>query len=506
MNKSNIGSVLHLDINPALLAVNSLLEIVDSRSPSELNLTPILVLRGDERSNAQSSVLSAISSIDSTLDELSALITVTTRLCDKVRNWRLWVSQPLSGVRALPEELLRDIFTLAVNSSFSTKREPTGWRTAIAISQTCSLWRTASIECSVLWDSLKIKHPSHMSLIPVFASRSSMHGLTVAFGESSSRSRHHTPWCDLQANSLPIHAQDAEHIREVHFHDAIAIKALSFSPESLENFRPKWCKAELSRYPERLSGNFPQYFLQSQFISLLGLFHPIQPLDSTSLTTLYLNKASQSDVRELIEISNAPSLSFLQLKNSRFIWQPHGDDDLAVPPAVSNSIETLELVDCFNKFTQTLTDHVVFPRLRSLSIIQEFDITDKLGALSITPLMRAFPLLRKLSLSMPHLRQALEVLNFIAGGPHDPLLPELLCLKIISHCHQRLGELLDENLDRLQSWVHIRLQTSTDSGAEISPLEELHLSEDFIGNHRGWYETHLPAFSIHQSAQPSDHL
>ncbi|KAF8320013.1 hypothetical protein DL93DRAFT_2224922 [Clavulina sp. PMI_390] len=501
-----------LDVRSASSAIQSLADAVDSCSVSELDLFPLLLLDGNKRKQSRSSLESTLASIDSSLANLESLIAMATTLRDKVANWRLWVAQPLSGVRALPEELLREIFTLAVGVRINPEDPTPDWKLALAIRHTCTSWRKTSDGCSMMWRDLTIRNPYNIPLLPLFASRSGAWGLFITFGDASCTGRK-SPWWNVHPNSMPIQPQDAKQMKRLYFIDPMALEALSFSREALNVFAPEWSIAEMDRYLERnrfrerarhwgentarSDWELPQYFLHARRTELLGSFHKTEPLASMHLTALCLHQISQYQIEEVLRISNLPNLSTLELKCARFDRGPRPNegnpsDEL---PTVVSSIVAVELVECAEDFIRSLPQNLVFPRLESLSITQESDLND-MGNLATIPLISASPLIRRLCISMPWLEQALDLLNSITTNPAGQILPDLRFLKVMRHFRHLYVEATPEELDGLQLWVLERQRASAVRGSVQCPLEGLHLSEEFIGDHRDWFEANLPLFSV----------
>ncbi|KAF8320014.1 hypothetical protein DL93DRAFT_1921940 [Clavulina sp. PMI_390] len=497
-------SPFYLEVRSASSVIDSLLEkVTASLSPSLLQFPPLILLEEGERKKARATTDSSLDTIDSTLAELASLISLAEALRDRVAKLRVWVAQPLSGIRALPEELLTEIFCISVNNNYCPNNRYIGWRMTLSIRHTCSWWRTVSDRCSGLWQDIGIRHPSQMPLLPMFTSRSGVRGLDVMFELPDHPNR--APWLNVDAKSISIKAQDAKNIRGLYIVDPLVLRALSFSPKSLDVFSPKWCSATFNQSGNYSYLNLPPYFLRASSIVLNGLPGPISPMTSSHLTALFLHRISQHQIEELLRISALPHLSFLRLKSSIFRGNFDEGSFSTRPPTILNSVETLELVFCENKFTHSLAHYVVLPRLTSLYFLQDEKDCDELGASAITPLLICFPLLARLALCMPQLRYALDVLQNLNYGLLGPKLPKLHSLKIVGHPEQQDSGLTDDNLDDLRSWVRGRLQASRSGGTQpdVHPLEELHLSKDFLGKHRGWYEENLPVFSLCEFSHPT---
>ncbi|KAF8310494.1 hypothetical protein DL93DRAFT_2099414 [Clavulina sp. PMI_390] len=443
MNQPATISPLNSAAREASSAVNSLLETVAGLSPSELNLTPLLLLNEAQRNDARSSLHLSLASIDSALTEVASLIT-TAR-------------SPLSGIRALPDEILRDIFRISVHTSYSPEDLFTGWRMALSISHTCSLWRTVSIGCSALWDELRIIHPYQMPLLQIFASRSGSLRLVALFGESA-RLPEREPWgANADTESIPIRAEDAKNIEAAHFSDATALNTLYFSPESLDSFSPKLCTVSFTRRATQLSVELPPYFLRATSIHLFRFPRRLLPFNSPHITALTLRQTSLDQIHDLLQKSDAPNLSFLYIQRPNLRQRTNEDDIPQRSPAVLQSIKILVLAECSNKFTHQFSARAVLPQLAVLYFYE-------------------------------------SVSDYSQHGP-----PEIVSL-VVQHPRQDPTQMTDNNFSSLQSWVQKRLKPSPLSGSEadVSPLEELHLSEEFIGEHRGWYEANLPKFSLCQ--------
>ncbi|KAF8320015.1 hypothetical protein DL93DRAFT_2153053 [Clavulina sp. PMI_390] len=472
----------HIDVQSATSLINTFLgKITASLSPSLLNSTPLFLLNEDERAKARRAIKSSLDTIDTTLAELASLAALVENLRDRVAELRLWVMQPLNGIHTLPEELLGDIFCISVNSSFSSDNEFIGWRMALSIRHTCSWWRT-------------------MSLLSVFAPRSGLRGLDISFLLPDRQSR----WQDITAKSISIEAQDARNIRGLYLPDPYALDALHFSPESLDAFSPKWCSASFSNTPAYTSMKMPIYFLRAPSIVFIGLPQQVQPLTSSHPTALYLYKTSQQQAKMLLQNSDLPNLSFLRLESLNSHANP-SEGNSPTGPAILHSVETLELFYCENEFTQSLSQHFAFPRLTSIYIVQGEKECNELGTSAIKLLLESLPLLCRLSLCVPKLQHALDILHYIDREPERPKLPKLRSLEVT-----RLHGVHDTGLNEsscgdLKSWVQKRLRLSNSSGVggDLSTLEELRLSKDFLGTHRDWYEEKLLIFSLCEWSYPT---
>ncbi|KAF8278636.1 hypothetical protein DL93DRAFT_2092359 [Clavulina sp. PMI_390] len=99
---------------------------------------------------------------------------------------------------------------------------------------------------------------------------------------------------------------------------------------------------------------------------------------------------------------------------------------------------------------------------------------------------------------MPLLEQTLDFLDFITTD--SPQLLDLRSLKVMKHFQHLYAGTLPRDLNKLQLWVQERQKVSALHGSVQRPLAELHLSEDFLGDHHGWYEENVPVFSICSSS------
>ncbi|KAF8310514.1 hypothetical protein DL93DRAFT_1598927 [Clavulina sp. PMI_390] len=360
----NIMTTFPLDTTLAFTAVKSLRDLVNTLSPSTLDLVPILLLHSDQRKQKRASTDASLSQIDATLAELGSLAKTTISLYEKVAQWRLWVSQPLRGVRALPDELLSQIFSIAAGTDGHR------WKMVLTISQTCALWRRVSVQCSPLWQNFLVKIPRHIQLLPLFATRSGALGVNIVLGSSSQSQRR--LWRLVGPKSLPIQADVATKIRGLSSLDYDAIEALSFPQENFESLSLERSGVNLSRLPsdEGQTISLPAYMLESRYLAIL---HPPQApirLESSSITTLALAGGNYYKIISLLELAELPNLSCLHLRNSCHIQHPtlNGHSE---PSIMVESVETLDLRECEDGFVENIPFYLVFPNLQSLSFHQK---------------------------------------------------------------------------------------------------------------------------------------
>ena len=173
-------------MDSSLLALHDAAYSLLQNEPTPFSLKPILSIHDPGlRPFTRDFALAALSELENHMNHLDDILWLMRAKKESLRLRRAALKAALAPISSLPQELLRHIFALAVESA-STAHVAT-W-TALAISHTSSAWRAAALSQSAIWARADFQG-FHQSLAKLWVERSrhrplslTLHSANVGLG------------------------------------------------------------------------------------------------------------------------------------------------------------------------------------------------------------------------------------------------------------------------------------------------------------------------------------
>ncbi|KAF8314453.1 hypothetical protein DL93DRAFT_1065439 [Clavulina sp. PMI_390] len=327
--------------------------LLNFQCPS-LKVVPILVRRPAERYEAIQQILHALSSVNRVLEVAESLRDRMKELSNYIHLWKSQVLNSLAPVNSLPTELFHLIFDLAVRDQ-PRIGEFTNVRPALTLSHVCSRWRSASLGLPQLWTTVAITNARALPMLETFFRRAMHYPLRLeAIIDDGWR-------LDLSSPEL---SASVSQLKSIFIWSPQSFQAITLPKEpfnSLETFTMRGSNNKVAPIPPQLS-QIRHLHLHS--VGALGKSTVTFP----QLTQLELTHMRESDVRDVFQIIDAPSLGSLYLMN--------GKASIGVPPQPLSAtkrrfptLERLHIIYCAPEFVEWLFRDLQYPVLR-IALIQ----------------------------------------------------------------------------------------------------------------------------------------
>ncbi|KAF8317973.1 hypothetical protein DL93DRAFT_487551 [Clavulina sp. PMI_390] len=483
------------------------------------NLLPLTsIRRGEERYVATRQIKHASSELSKAVESVSSLEnqlqTLRTLLRAKLAN----LTQRLSPASSLPFEVLGTIFGILFEDfpPFEPQASVTdSWRFAIQLSHVCQLWRSVALATKKLWKSIAVKSPQSARLVPLFAKRSAPLRLSVAFVSQSNEVWTETP------TTAPAAFLDESLIKDVVFEapsshlvfgDATQPRDSEAEPLNSLSLEYDVDIDELQRFSSARIMRFEAVSLDKEESSQLTM---------PRLEEMVLQRVLINEIPQLLSCLRAPRLARLQIVQG--IGCSHHDGNLVENRAWFPALRSLSIIN---------TDHNDWSRFRNLTDSLGRKIVSRIAHLDLTtyhwgafeaevrPMLRsllsAFTTLESLSLGV-HPWWFLETVRIMELKPGNfaQIIRRLrtLQLELVSDTFKkhrrpnatnrskfaaRTFQVLKNLIDPL---VDDEMSSMTDDSTAVvehteTRLERLILTKDLVGEHEGWYRSHVQEFVV----------
>ncbi|KAF9516546.1 hypothetical protein BS47DRAFT_653190 [Hydnum rufescens UP504] len=159
-----------------MVALHHATSILQQYALPSFYMTPVLGARDpDLQSAKRDSISTALSVLENHMNHLDRMLRLVHAKKDSVRLRRALLKGALAPMSSLPQELLRDICALAVESAPSAYAAT---RTALSISHASSAWRAAALGQSAIWARVDFQG-FHQSFAKIWVERSRYRPLSL---------------------------------------------------------------------------------------------------------------------------------------------------------------------------------------------------------------------------------------------------------------------------------------------------------------------------------------
>lgn len=281
------------DITLADQALSSLLSV---QCPS-VDITPLfLATSPTERQRRAVRLNSVLVDVIESISLVSLLEGKVLSLLRKLEAWRAEVTQPLAPISALPVELLRPIFEMAV--------EEGGWRSSVRLSHVCSRWRAVSVNHGQLWSELDIHQSSQSRIMSLFAHRSANTRLHLSLREPHPGAA----FLDI----IDVDAAEARQIRALTFetHEAYYAFQIDQNTQATMDLESVEFNFNIGAGPVRAT----DYLATTRRLRFRNATVTANPISTFArLTDLTIRYTEEDAMIDMLKIIQAPALQSLKI-------------------------------------------------------------------------------------------------------------------------------------------------------------------------------------------------
>ncbi|KAF8298173.1 hypothetical protein DL93DRAFT_2173698 [Clavulina sp. PMI_390] len=448
--------------------------------------------------NGQITALNAaITNVDDDILLLDPLHSTISGPEAKLDSFQAGFGASLTPVSAVPDEILSDIFILAVENW----RKPS--KQALSMSHVCRCWRVVSTGTARLWCKVVVKAPINFPLVGLFATRSRHLRCGVHF-------RGGQKW---RQSSMFIKPELAPLISELHFGCTPSLWALVVSDETASRMRLDHVHFFDGDGPMARRYSLPPFIFQTRTLSIryyLGLLQGIGKLPNLEKLVLHDLGISQLSVLSALD---APLLTSIELSLiSGPSWNPN-NPQIALP----STVDTLTLdVGWDDPSVLPWLDEPAIRRLHRLVLAFQLAREDDFSV--ICRMADQLESLTIIGLDTIDTTWVVQIMGWITAAP--PLcLSTLRSLELTQPGYDKPDTWVDEGHDRhlaenalaLREMLSSRLayrgredhQVAQPSGQRAVGLDgrpgvlnRLSMSPVLVGEHAEWYAERVEEFTL----------